>query len=904
MQAADAPTALEEIERWNTEIDSPFRPPHEIAELGGPDTGLEAYEAYESPAYPGEQEAAAARPTIRRGGRGPAVQQLQQALIRSGAQLTADGNFGPATEAAVRAFQSANALSADGVVGPSTWAKLEPQAAGAAMATIGSGGAPAPSGGVPADVPTEPRGTLRLEAPGRSFSYPFTREDLIWTAKLIVYEAGGRDDEESAAVLWAMFNHYAFFRHVQYPSFTRFIRAYSTTLQPVLNSWRAAQRHYQNPSSRFVRMSGFYKDAPHIPRGQLQRHLDIQRAPWSSISPTARGLAIRALRGELPNPGIGNANEFVSTRILYYHAQNPKRWPTPEQWRAFTQQFKRTKLRWIGDVPNLDQTKNAFFVTRTIADVPAGAVRIDPPGAGATREAYEDGFEATDAIGQEAFEDSEDRLERLEEDLADTEEGEDETFFEAFEPQEAFDPTGEEYASAPIESFSSWETPATGEAVTDQLEDLEEPEFEELDAFEPMSEAEAGTPINEESDVGPTLRTLDELVTLETGAGSGLADRLRAVAAFTLGPTLRRGANGPAVAALQRSLISLGHDLAVDGDFGPNTDRAVRAFQTGAGLGADGIVGTDTKAAIATALARGGAAPAAPIPVAAAALPTPGPAGGTVAIPVPPACVHVPALGADRDCLSVDPTNFAGDAAIATFAQGLAACATSRVADLRARGQAVSERAQNLADVSWLTLDFAATVRATASRATRNRRPCSFNATARGWMFGRREELDFVTIGTGRGVRLAPPARPAGGDQLVAIAPQGRGTPVQPYMKRFLDALAARHRGHSASNYAGHGGGDFNGRGYSVDLWLRGTDDRGFYHRPQAVALIQAVAQAAAAIGAEWRILYNDFAVAAAINRPAGIRRVAFVGSVRPPGTNLNWHGPLLLHMHLDIAPR
>lgn len=62
----------------------------------------------------------AARPTLRLGSRGTAVSDLQQRL-----ELTADGAFGPNTEAAVKAFQTAQGLAADGVVGPQTWAKLE-----------------------------------------------------------------------------------------------------------------------------------------------------------------------------------------------------------------------------------------------------------------------------------------------------------------------------------------------------------------------------------------------------------------------------------------------------------------------------------------------------------------------------------------------------------------------------------------------------------------------------------------------------------------------------------------------------------------------------------------------------------------------------------------------------------
>jgi peptidoglycan hydrolase-like protein with peptidoglycan-binding domain len=45
-----------------------------------------------------------------------AIKQLQSAL-----HLTADGDFGPATEAAVRRLQARHGLSVDGIVGPATW---------------------------------------------------------------------------------------------------------------------------------------------------------------------------------------------------------------------------------------------------------------------------------------------------------------------------------------------------------------------------------------------------------------------------------------------------------------------------------------------------------------------------------------------------------------------------------------------------------------------------------------------------------------------------------------------------------------------------------------------------------------------------------------------------------------
>jgi Putative peptidoglycan-binding domain-containing protein len=59
------------------------------------------------------------------GDRGAEVVTLQKALNRRGEDLEVDGIFGPATRAAVVAFQARNGLHPDGVVGPLTGAKLE-----------------------------------------------------------------------------------------------------------------------------------------------------------------------------------------------------------------------------------------------------------------------------------------------------------------------------------------------------------------------------------------------------------------------------------------------------------------------------------------------------------------------------------------------------------------------------------------------------------------------------------------------------------------------------------------------------------------------------------------------------------------------------------------------------------
>lgn len=70
---------------------------------------------------------------------------------------------------------------------------------------------------------------------------------------------------------------------------------------------------------------------------------------------------------------------------------------------------------------------------------------------------------------------------------------------------------------------------------------------------------------------------------------------------------LSQGEHGRNVHHLQQALHRLGytdtkgHPLKIDGDFGPNTDHAVRAFQQAHGLYVDGVVGKGTREALAKA---------------------------------------------------------------------------------------------------------------------------------------------------------------------------------------------------------------------------------------------------------------------------------------------------------------
>ena len=60
-----------------------------------------------------------------------------------------------------------------------------------------------------------------------------------------------------------------------------------------------------------------------------------------------------------------------------------------------------------------------------------------------------------------------------------------------------------------------------------------------------------------------------------------------------------RGDDGQEVLSIQKRLVELNYSIkSIDGDFGPETENAVRSFQTDRGLEVDGIVGSATYRAL------------------------------------------------------------------------------------------------------------------------------------------------------------------------------------------------------------------------------------------------------------------------------------------------------------------
>lgn len=105
----------------------------------GTNTKRELYDTDESPSTALDLRSASCPSNIVEGESGGCVATLQALLNGKGQHLDVDGQFGPATLAAVKSFQSAAGLSVDGEVGPNTKAALYSN-----ISTGGGSGAPAP----------------------------------------------------------------------------------------------------------------------------------------------------------------------------------------------------------------------------------------------------------------------------------------------------------------------------------------------------------------------------------------------------------------------------------------------------------------------------------------------------------------------------------------------------------------------------------------------------------------------------------------------------------------------------------------------------------------------------------------------------------------------------------------
>jgi peptidoglycan hydrolase-like protein with peptidoglycan-binding domain len=63
-------------------------------------------------------------PLVKIGRKGELAKTAQYLLRHRGANIAVDGDVGPLTDAAIKAFQTSQGLTADGIIGNQTWPKL------------------------------------------------------------------------------------------------------------------------------------------------------------------------------------------------------------------------------------------------------------------------------------------------------------------------------------------------------------------------------------------------------------------------------------------------------------------------------------------------------------------------------------------------------------------------------------------------------------------------------------------------------------------------------------------------------------------------------------------------------------------------------------------------------------
>jgi peptidoglycan hydrolase-like protein with peptidoglycan-binding domain len=117
---------LQMIHDYSGALDGQYGPETAAAVTLFEQQGGLAQDGVAGPAVLGRIVASVAKtaPLLQDGAQGAVVKDLQGLLQADGISLSIDGQFGPATDAAVKVLQTRRGLTADGVVGPETWQAL------------------------------------------------------------------------------------------------------------------------------------------------------------------------------------------------------------------------------------------------------------------------------------------------------------------------------------------------------------------------------------------------------------------------------------------------------------------------------------------------------------------------------------------------------------------------------------------------------------------------------------------------------------------------------------------------------------------------------------------------------------------------------------------------------------
>jgi hypothetical protein len=186
-----------------------------------------------------------------------------------------------------------------------------------------------------------------------------------------------------------------------------------------------------------------------------------------------------------------------------------------------------------------------------------------------------------------------------------------------------------------------------------------------------------------------------------------------------------------------------------------------------------------------------------------------------------------------------------------------------------------------------------------ASRARHSGPDVQWRAADEERPFTRYVETDQVTGADGQ---TRTRQRMFGFGESLPVHPDARGGGrVSEYTNRVVPLIRAAWNGPwRADSYSGHGAGAWQGAGLCLDFYVDETrrDDRGFFRVELVVQLLGAIEAASRQLGGDWQGCYDDYQVLQAARERYGANKIVYVNDARN-----NNHGPLLLHVHIDLLP-
>jgi hypothetical protein len=157
-------------------------------------------------------------------------------------------------------------------------------------------------------------------------SYQLTPNDVLWTARAVVYEGGRPED-----VLWTMGQRFVMLRR-EYPTFAGFVQAFS---QPVNPAWAR--------DGEFCRPRGRYAKTAYCVESKLLRRDEARYATWNDLMQRDTDAVLATLKwanAELPNPVPRATNFAMPDEATAYLARVPgakllaqrENWYIAESW--------------------------------------------------------------------------------------------------------------------------------------------------------------------------------------------------------------------------------------------------------------------------------------------------------------------------------------------------------------------------------------------------------------------------------------------------------------------------------------------------------------------------------------------------------------------------------------------